>query len=1008
MSDFRTASGGLIDRSAALRFTFDGRRLQGFAGDTLASALLANGIHLTGRSCKYHRPRGILSAGVDEPNALISVRRDRARYTPNLCATQIELYDGLDAVSQNRWPSLAFDFGAARRLLSPFMAAGFYYKTFKWPRSAWRRLYEPRLRAASAAGRAPTAPDPDRYANRYAHCDLLIVGGGAAGLAAALTAAVSGARVILCDEQAQLGGALLSDAAARIGELPAPRWAQNTADILRARANVTVLARTTAFGYFSHNFLALCERLQDHWRDPPADRPRERLWQVRARQVIFACGALERPLVFPGNDRPGILLAGAAGSYLNRYGVLPGRRVALITAHDAAYQSALELHAAGVQIAAIADVRAEVRGQLPQAARAAGLTIHERMTVSATRGALRISEVSFAGCDADGRVLPGTRLRVPCDALLMCGGYTPSVQLYSQTRGPLQWDEALQAHLPGEGFEQVRSAGACAGHASLEASLRHGAVVAQAALQAMGFPCAAIPRRQVAAIDAGAGGWLGALPEVRPGSADAAVVDWQSDVTVRDLRLALREGLTSPEHIKRYTTTGMATDQGKSSNLNALGIIARALGKSIAEVGVTSYRMPYTPVTFGTLAGYARGELFDPVCTTPSHDWALAHGAVFEDAGRWKRARCFPLPGEGVEQAVARECLNVRMGCGMFDASTFGKIEVVGPDAATFLNRLYLNACDTLAAGRAYHGLLLGEDGFIIDDGIVARLARERFHVTTTSGAAARVLSLMEEYLQTQWPELNVWLTSTSEQWAVVVLQGPQARAVLQQLIDARLLRGLSIGAAAMPPMAVLEGQFCGAAMRLLRASFTGELGFEINVPSDRGMEAWETILDAGSAYGISAYGTEAMGVLRTEKGYIMVGKDTDGTVTADDVGLGWMMEQDKSDFVGKRSLERESMSALERKQLVGLVTVADAHLVLEEGAQILLEPAPAWFGKSLGHVTSACRSPTLGRSIALALIAGGRARIGQTLHVPMPRGPVAVQVTSPVFYDPTGARINA
>jgi sarcosine oxidase subunit alpha len=1005
---FRTAAGGLIDRTRALRFSFDGRRLQGFAGDTLASALLANGIHLTGRSFKYHRPRGILSAGVDEPNALIAVRRGGGRYTPNLCATQIELFDGLDAVSQNRWPSLAFDLRAVTRLLWPFIPAGFYYKTFLWPRRAWRAFYEPRIRAAVGAGRAPRQPDPDRYANRYAHCDVLIIGGGAAGLAAALTAAVSGARVMLCDEQAQPGGALLSDVSARIGELSAQRWARHATDILNARANVTLLARTTALGYFTHNFVALCERLQDHLNDPPPDGPRERLWQVRAREVIFACGALERPLVFPGNDRPGILLAGAAGSYLNRYGVLPGRRVVLVTACDRAYQSVLDLHGAGVEIAAIADVRADVQGALPQAARAAGLKIHERMTVIATRGGLRINEVLLAGCDADGRVQPGPPLRVPCDALLMSGGHTPSVQLFSQTRGRLQWDQALQAHLPGEGFERVRSAGACAGEGSLDASLQHGALMAQAALQAIGYPCAAVPRRQVRAMECGTGGWLGALPERRPGSADAALVDWQHDVTVRDLRLAVREGFSSAEHIKRYTTTGMAADQGKSSNLNALGIIAATLGKSMSDVGVTTARMPYTPVTFGTLAGYARAHLLAPVRTTFSYDWALERGALFEDTGLWTLAHCYPLAGEARAQAVARECLNVRMGCGLFDASDMGKIEVMGPDAMNFLNRMYVNDCSSLRPGRAHHGLLLGEDGFIIDHGLLAQFEPERFHVTTSAGGATRVLSLMEEMLQTQWPALKVWLTSTTEQWAVLALQGPQSRAVLQQLIDARLMRGISIGAHVMPHMSVLEGQFCGAPLRLLRTSFSGELGFEINVPSDRGMEAWETILDAGSDYNISACGTDAMNVLRMEKGYILAGKDTDGTVTAGDAGMGWAIDPTKSDFLGKRSLERESMNAPERPKLVGLITLADPQVMLEEGAQIMVEAAPAWFGKSIGHVSSACHSATLGRSIALALIAGGHARIGQTLHVPMPRGPIAVQVTSPVFYDPAGERIHA
>jgi sarcosine oxidase subunit alpha len=1002
----RTEAGGLIDRARPLRFRFDGRTLQGYAGDTLASALLANGIHLVGRSFKYHRPRGILSAGADEPNALISVRADRGRYTPNLRATQIELYEGLDAISQNRWPSLRFDLGAVNRLISPFIPVGFYYKTFMWPRRAWRTLYEPRIRAVAGLGRAPREPDPDRYANRFAHCDVLIIGGGAAGLNAALTAAVSGARVILCDEQPQFGGALLSDTATRVGGQAGPAWAQHVADILRARANVTLLPRTTAFGYFSHNFVALCERLQDHLSEPSTERPRERLWQVRAREVIFAAGALERPLVFPGNDRPGVMLAGAGASYLNRYGVLVGRRVALITAHDAAYQTALDLHAAGVGIAVIVDVRAAASGDLPKAARAAGLTIHEGMTVIRTRGDMRVSEISLAQ-SVDGRALAGKVLRVSCDAVLMCGGYTPSVHLFSQTRGRLVWDQELQAYLPGESYERVRSAGACRGQGSVAASLGDGAAAAQAALLSLGYASPTVPKRQVDEVNAGSGAWLGALPQAGADGADAGVVDWQNDVTVKDLRLALREGFTSIEHIKRYTTTGMATDQGKTSNLHALAIVAKALNKPIPEVGFTTFRMPYTPVTFGALAGYARGDLFDPVRATPSHDWAIEHAVVFEDVGQWKRARYFPQPGENMDQAVARECQSVRARVGMLDASTLGKIEVVGPDAATFLNRLYVNSWTKLPPGRARYGLLLREDGFIIDDGVIARIADDRFHVTTTTGGAARVLALMEDYLQTEWSDLNVWLTSTTEQWAVVAVQGPQARAVLQQLIDNELMQGVSVDAASMPHMAVLEGRFCGAPMRLFRVSFTGEVGFEVNVPSDRGEELWETVLDAGAPLGICPYGTESMHVLRAEKGYIIVGQDTDGTVTPDDAGLSWTIGKTKPDFVGKRSLERAALSAPERKQLVGLTTVDDPQRVLEEGAQIVLVAAPAQPAKPLGHVTSAYHSAAVGRSIALALVSGGRARMGQTLYVPMPSGPIAVQVTSPVFYDPTGARIN-
>ena len=1006
MNAWRTRDGGLIDRNQSLRFRFDGRELRGYAGDTLASALLANGVHLTGRSFKYHRPRGILTAGADEPNALISVRQGRGRYTPNLRATQIELYEGLDAISQNRWPSLRFDLGALNTLIAPFIPAGFYYKTFMWPRRAWLKLYEPRIRAAAGLGRAPSEPDPDRYANRYAHCDILIVGGGPAGLNAALTAAVSGARVLLCDEQPQLGGSLLSDTAARIGGQPGGAWAQHVAEILRQRPNVTLLTRTTAFGYFSHNFVALCVRLQDHLAEPSTQRPRERLWQVRAREVIFATGALERPLVFPGNDRPGVLLAGAGQSYLNRYGVRVGDRIALVTAHDAAYRAALDLHAAGARVEAIVDVRAAAGGELPQAARAAGLPVHEGMTVVGTRGARRVSEIAMAQA-VDGRALPGTVRRVPCDAVLMSGGFTPSVHLFSQTRGRLAWDDASQIYLPDGGFESVRCAGACRGQGGLSASLIDGANAAQSALRQLGFGSAAVPKRQVEAVDADGAGWLGALPQLDQTGA-GAFVDWQNDVTVKDLKLALREGFTSIEHIKRYTTTGMATDQGKTSNLHALAIVARALDKPIPEVGHTTFRMPYTPVSFGALAGYARGDLFDPIRTTPSHEWALEHQAVFEDVGQWKRARYFPQPGESMHQAVARECRCARAQVGLLDASTLGKIEVVGPDAAAFLERFYVNAWSKLQPGRARYGLLLREDGFILDDGVIARMAPDRFHVTTTTGGAARVLAMMEDYLQTEWGDLAVWLTSTTEQWAVVAVQGPQSRAVLQQLLDTRLMQGVRIDPESMPHMSVAEGEFCGAPMRLFRVSFTGELGFEINVPGDRGAELWQTLLDAGAPFGVCPYGTESMHVLRAEKGYIIVGQDTDGTVTPDDAGLAWAIGKNKPDFIGKRSLERPALSAPERRQLVGLTTVADPQQVLEEGAQILADAAAPVGTRPLGHVTSAYHSDAAGRSIALALLSGGRARTGQTLYVPMPGGPIAVQVVSPVFYDPSGARIHA
>jgi len=1001
---FRTSSGGRIDRRRLIRFRFDDREYTGFAGDTLASALLAHGVHLLGRSFKYHRPRGVLGAGAEEPNALVTVRRDSARVTPNLRATQVELYEGLQAHSQNRWPSLALDCGAVSGLLSPFIPAGFYYKTFMWPRSAWRRLYEPKIRAAAGLGRAPELADPDTYANRFAHCDVLVVGAGPAGLAAAAHAAASGARVILCDEHSELGGSLLSESethsdAAIDGE-PAARWLARTLQTLTANPRVTLLTRTIAFGYFPHNLIGLNQRLSDHLERPAPGQPRERQWQVRAGEVVLATGAIERPLVFPGNDRPGILLAAAARTYLNRYGVRTGSRAVLVTACDEAYRAALDLHRAGVTIAAIVDVRpGPADGALPEAARRAGLSVETHMTVTGTSGRLRVRSIQVQKLDASGAPA-GPARRIRCDAVLMSGGLTPSVHLFSQSRGKLAWDERLGAFLPAQPAERVRSAGACRGVFSLQAVIRDGTRAGLLAARDSGLAAdAALP--ETPPVESAGAGHLGALPQPPGSGGGKAFVDWQNDVTSRDLALAAREGFRSIEHVKRYTTTGMATDQGKTSNMNALAIVAGELDKAMPQVGLTTFRMPYTPVTFGSFAGFARGELFDPVRTTPMHELAASAGAVFENVGLWKRAHYFPRQGETMHAAVRRECLAVRDRCGMFDASTLGKIEVVGQDAATFMNRLYVNAWSNLAVGRCRYGILLRDDGFIYDDGVVARLAEDRFHVTTTTGGAAGVLALMEDYRQTEWPDLKVWLTSTTEQWAVIAVQGPHARRVLQPLVD-----DADLSAAAMPHMSVARGRICGVPMLLMRVSFTGELGFEVNVPADFGAAVWQAIHDAGQAHGITPYGTEAMHVLRADKGYIIVGQDTDGTVTPDDAGLSWAIGRSKPDFVGKRSLERPAMASPYRKQLVGLLT-RDPQCVLEEGAQIVPTPRRGAPEPAIGHVTSSYASGRVGRSIALALVSGGRARLGETLFVSMPDGDIPVQVTSPVFYDPKGSRLN-
>ncbi len=997
--NFRLPTGGRVNRAKTINFTFDGRRMSGLEGDTLASALLANGEHLAGRSFKYHRPRGILSAGAEEPNALVGVGADEGHYSPNLRATQVELFEGLVAESQNRSPSLRYDWAGVNNLIWRFIPAGFYYKTFMWPRGAWTKFFEPRIRAMAGLGRAPRAPDATTYAQRYAHCDVLVVGAGPAGLAAALAAVQGGQRVILCDEQNELGGSLLSETDAAIDGIPAVRWLSETIAQLRSAGSVQILTRTTAFGYFPHNMLGLVERLTDHLPGA-ASGPRERLWQVRAKQVVLAAGEIERPLVFPDNDRPGIMLAGAARIYASRYGVKPGQRAVIVTAHDSAYRAALALYQAGVGIAAIADVRANPQGGWVDLARKAGLPVRAGCTITGTSGRLRVTGADLAPLAADGTV--GASERVSCDLLLMSGGFTPSVHLFSQSRGKLVYDEALGAFVPGTPAEDCWVAGACRGVSLLSEVLADGfAKGASAARAAGGGP---VPARSFATTQAPAtgGGFAGALPHGKNPASVRAFVDFQNDSTAKDIKLAISEGLRSIEHIKRYTTTGMATDQGKISNMNALGIATDVLARPIAQIGTTTFRMPYTPTTFGVFAGYARGDLFDTVRRTPVHHWAQAQGAVFEDVSLWKRARYFPLPGEDMHKAVARECRAVRAAAGIFDASTLGKIEVVGPDAAEFLNRMYVNAWSKLKPGRLRYGLLLREDGFILDDGVIGRMSDECFHVTTTTGGAARVLTMMEDYRQTEFPELKVWLTSTTEQWAVIALQGPKAREILAPFVE-----GADISHAAMPHMSVVECRVAGVPARLFRVSFTGELGFEINVPADYGRAVWEAIFAAGQPAGLVAYGTETMHVLRAEKGYIIVGQETDGTVTPDDAGLSWAIGKAKPDFVGKRALARAGMGeGVQRKQLVGLLT-DDPQDVLEEGAQLVADPAQPPPMTMLGHVTSSYWSATLNRSMALALVKNGRARIGETLHVPMPGRVIRVTITGPVFYDAEGIKLD-
>lgn len=994
MSRHRIPGRGRVDAGRPVQFIFDGRSYDGLQGDTLASALLSHGVQLMGRSFKYHRPRGPVTAGSEEPNALVGTSRGPGRTEPNTRATVQELRHGLVAESQNRWPTLSFDAGAVNDALSPLFSAGFYYKTFMWPRNFWDKVYEPVIRRAAGLGRAPTEEDPDIYASRYAHTDVLVVGAGPSGIAAALAAARAGASVTLADEGTEIGGSLLSDPGVEIDGSPAWDWLEDRAAELRD-LGVTLLTRTTAIGYYHQNFLGLVERLTDHLDEIPHGAPRERMWRLRAARVVLAQGALERPLVFDGNDRPGVMLAGAAQTYLNRYGVAVGERAVVVTSHDSAYYAAFDLADAGIAVPAIIDTRAEIRPDLASEARLRAIEVLSGHTVTATSGRLRVASVT-ANPVTGGEVGEGRQLR--CDCLLVSGGWTPSLHLFSHTKASLSWDAEAGTFLPDRSLEDLHLAGAGRGLWGYAESLSDGAEAGAAAAHALGHAAQAtgLP---VARDRIGTGITHGQLPTHRAPSRVRAFVDYQNDVTAKDIKLAVSEGMRSIEHVKRYTTTGMATDQGKLSNLNALAIAADALGTTPPQVGLTTFRPPYTPTTFATFAGYHRGAAFEVTRRTPIDGWAEENGAVWEPVGQWRRARHFPQGDEDMDAAVDRECRAVRAGVGIFDASTLGKIDVTGPDAATFMNRMYTNAWTKLAPGRCRYGLLLGEDGYVRDDGVVGRMAEDRFHVTTTTGGAARVLTMMEDYLQTEWPDLDVWLTSTTEHWAVVALNGPRARDVLAPLVE-----GLDISGEAFPMMSVAECTVAGFPARLFRLSFTGELGYEINVPARHGRALWEALMAAGADHGITPYGTEAMHVLRAEKGFIIVGQDTDGTVTPEDLGLGWTIGKTKEDFVGMRSLSRPDLVARGRKQFVGLLT-ADGAVRLEEGAQIVDDPDQPLPMRMIGHVTSSYNSAALGRSIALAVVENGRERMGETVHIPMPEGNVEATIAPGVFYDPDGGR---
>ncbi len=933
---FRHPTRGRIHRGTPLTFTFDGTEYQGHRGDTLASALLANGVIEAGTSIKLGRPRGIFSAGVEEPNAVVQIEAPFPE--PMLPATTVELYDGLVASS------------------------------------------------LSGQGRLATEPDPARYDAVHAHCDLLVVGAGPAGLAAAAAAARSGARVILADDQPELGGSLL-------GTAEHLDWVADVTGQLDNAPEVRVLRRTTVFGYYDDNHLLAVERRTNHLgADAPEHVSRERVWRIRARRVVLATGAHERSLAFADNDRPGVMLAASARTYVNRHGVLPGRHAVVLTTNDSAYAAALDLTAAGVDIAAIVDTR-PTPGEWAERARQAGIEVVAGYAVTGTKGDARLTAVTVAPYGES----VGQR-EFTADLLLVSGGWNPVAHLFSQSGGKLRYDDALGSFVPDTCRQAVEVVGSASGVLDPAEVLAQGAAAGARAIEAEGYtpqaprlPAVAARPRQTPAMHV----------YVVPGASDAPrFVDLQRDVTVDDLARAAGAGLRSVEHTKRYTTAGTANDQGKTSGVLASGVVAELLGVDISALGTTTFRPPYTPVSFAALAGRDRGALSDPVRTTAIHEWHVAHGALFENVGQWKRPWYYPHDGEDMEAAVLRECAAARDSVAFMDASTLGKIDVQGPDAGVFLDRLYTNMMSTLKVGMIRYGVMCRPDGMVFDDGTVIRLAQDRFLVTTTTGNAAAVLDWMEEWLQTEWPELRVHCTSVTEQWATVALVGPRSRDVLGALAPQ-----LAVANDDFPFMAWRETTVAGIEARVCRISFSGELAYEINVSPWAALTLWQALHEAGSPYGITPYGTETMHVLRAEKGYPIIGQDTDGTVTPQDLGMNWVVSKKKPDFIGKRSYARADSVRPDRKHLVGLLP-EDPGTFLPEGTHLVADselPAPPV--PMLGHVTSSYRSAALGRTFALALIKGGRDRIGERLYAPVGDRLVPVTVTSPVLYDPEGAR---
>jgi sarcosine oxidase, subunit alpha len=999
-NNLRVKSSKFIDETYKISFKFNGTLYHGFKGDTLASALLVNGVHLVGRSFKYHRPRGIMTAGSEEPNAIVQLHDDSSRTEPNVRATEVEIYEGLEASSQNCWPSVNFDIGAINNLLSPFLPAGFYYKTFMWPASFWEK-YEYFIRKSAGLGKSPTKPDPDIYEHKYVHCDVLVIGAGISGIIAAKTAAKNGLKTLLVDEKPNLGGSEIYQNSEyfKINNQTSGSWLEKEINEIKKLENLEIKIRTSVAAFHGYNFLLARENLTDHLPiELRKSRTRHRLLKIRAKKVINATGSIERPLIFNNNDRPGILLSSAIKKYTDLFGVACGQKIILLTNNDSAYETAISLIQKGIKVEAIIDNREQLDSKLIYEVEKNNVKIFKGFTIVDTTGYKRINKVSIMKLSIDGQNIVGPKTKLSCDCLGVSGGWTPAVHLFTQSGGKLKFREDDQVFIPNTYTSEQISIGGCNGDLLLDEIIKNVPKSLKKFLNIKNFDYDNLEvlssnnksKRNI---------WL--LPSDKIIGKTKSFVDYQNDATTKDIKLALREGFRSIEHVKRYTTTGMGTDQGKLGNMHALGIISETAGAKMGELGTTTFRPPYTPLTFGTIVGRNVGEYFDIFRKTPIHDWHVNNSAEFENVGQWKRAWYYPQDNENMHQAVQRESKAARDSAGILDASTLGKIDIQGTDASEFLNRVYTNAWSKLAIGKCRYGLMLNEDGMVYDDGVTTRLGKNHYIMTTTTGGAANVMGKLEDYLQTEWPELDVYLTSVTDHFATVSVCGPNSKKIVSSVIP-----DFDFSDENFPHMSFKNAKIGKINCRVMRISFTGEHSYEINVQSNYGKSVWENCMESGKDFNITPYGTETMHLLRAEKGFIIVGQDTDATMTPIDLQMDWIVSKKKYDFIGKRSLSRSDTIRDDRKQLVGLIT-ENPNEVLEEGAQIVsdMKKSPV---EMLGHVTSSYYSPNLKKSIALGVVKGGKNMMGQKLIIPMENKLINITVADPVFLDKENKRLNA